>query len=121
MPTSGTIQIAASLSDPIAGPSGQPSYTVPVVSSPNERLTPTLASGFNQITIPPGVLTVTFFPPVNGTNIYTWKGVTGDIGIPIGAWGPSGPFALAQPQNGSNTFGITAGSSDSTPFVILFI
>lgn len=121
MPVNGTIQVGSYLTDPVFGPSLQPSYTLNIVGGVNEILTPTLASGFNQFTIPAGAQTVTFKPPLNGSNTYTWKGVTGDTGIPIGAWGPSGPFALAQPQNGSNTFGITAGISDTAAFSILFI
>lgn len=121
MPVNGTIQIGSSLTDPILGPTGQPAYTINIVGGLNERLTPTLVGGFNLITIPAGAQTVTFAPPVNGSNTYVWKGVTGDTGIPIGAWGPSGPFALAQPQSGTNTFGITAGTTDTAPFSILFI
>jgi hypothetical protein len=121
MPVNGTVQTGSSLTDPQLGPTNIPSFTINVVGGVNERLTPTLASGFNQFTIPAGASMMWFVPPLNGTNTYTLKGVTGDTGLPLGNFNVSGPILLSQPQAGSTTFGITALSADTFQSSILFI
>jgi hypothetical protein len=86
------------------GPLTNPSFTGGILG----QVQSTLASGFNQINIPAGTRYVLIVPPAGNLIALTFKGVTGDTGVPMD---PINPMAYPLPSGSGQSFGITAANN----------